>query len=271
MWQDGITSHAPLDGTTVQHERAYHSDANDAPGHQTKDVNARFCNGIRSGMELTPQNMSRGERYKLLTGIILPRPIAFVSTVSADGHVNLAPYSFFTGAGADPMALVFCPTTRDDGSDKDTLRNLLPPDKGGTGTFVVNAAVVRHAREINAAAANLPPDASEFELCGLTPTPSVVVAPPRVLEAPVAFECRTLQVVRLAPGVPTSGVVVIGEVVHITIDDALVDANYRVNGEALDPLARLAGGQFARVGERFSLPRGASAMQAPLPPKPRED
>lgn len=216
-------------------------------------------------MEIDPASLTAGERYNLLTGVVIPRPIAFVSTVSPDGRTNLAPYSFFTGAGAAPMALVFCPTTRDDGGDKDTLRNLLPPEEGGVGEFVVNAAVIEHAREINAAAANLPADESEFDLTGLTPLPSALVRPPRVAEAPVSFECRTIRVVRLAPGVPTSGVVVIGEVVHIWIDEALVGERMHVDPLLLAPLARLAGGAYTRLHDTFSMARGVEALAAELP------
>ncbi|MFT6145877.1 MAG: flavin reductase (DIM6/NTAB) family NADH-FMN oxidoreductase RutF [Myxococcota bacterium] len=216
-------------------------------------------------MQLDPKQLSRGERYKLLTGVIIPRPIAFVSTLSPDGVPNLAPYSFFSGAGADPMALMFCPTTKDDGTDKDTLRNLLPEAEGGLGEFVVNASVLDHAREVNAAAANLPADVSEFSLTGLTPAKSAVVRPPRVAECPVSFECRTLQVIRLAPGVPTSGVVVIGEVVHVWVDDALVGERMHIDAERLAPLARLAGGLYSRITETFKVPRGEDALTAELP------
>lgn len=216
-------------------------------------------------MQLDPQQLTTGERYKLLTGVIIPRPIAFVSTLSPSGVANLAPYSFFTGAGADPMALMFCPTTKDDGSDKDTLRNLLLPHEGGRGEFVVNASVVDHARQINVASANLPADESEFALTGLTPAKSAVVAPPRLAECPVSFECKTLQVIRLAPGVPTSGVVVIGEVVHVWIDDELVNDSMHVDPDKLAPLARLAGGLYSRVTDTFSIPRGKAALKAELP------
>lgn len=163
------------------------------------------------------------------------------------------------------MALTFCPTTRNDGTDKDTLRNLLPPEEGGLGEFVVNASVIDHAREINAAAANLGPEESEFELCGLTPAASTVVRPPRVAEAPVSFECRTTHVIRLAPGVPASGVLVVGEIVHVHIHDELVGERMHIDPEALAPLARLAGGAFSRVTETFTMPRGAEALDATVP------
>lgn len=220
-------------------------------------------------MDVDPAQLTTDERYRLLTGAIVPRPIAFVSTVSPQGATNLAPYSFFSGAGADPMALVFCPTTRPDGSDKDTLRNLLPREEGGVGEFVVNVSSLALARPINAAAANLPADESEFALTGLTPAPCSVVQAPRVLEAPISFECRTVSVVRLAPGVPASGVVVVGEVVHVWVRDELVDDGFRVDIEALAPLARLAGGWFAGVQDPFSLPRGVAAMTAPVHRKPK--
>jgi len=211
-------------------------------------------------MQVDPRTLSRGERYNLLTGVIIPRPIAWVSTLAPSGVTNVAPYSFFTGAGADPMALMFCPTVRDDGSDKDTLRNLLPPAEGGLGEFVVNASVQQYAPHISATAANLPPEESEFDAVGLTPADCAVVRPPRVAESPVSFECKTLHVIRLAPGVPTSGIVVIGEVVHAWVDDDIVGERMHIDARKLDPLGRLAGGLYTGLGETFSMVRGLKAL-----------
>ncbi|MGB5658428.1 MAG: flavin reductase, partial [Thermoanaerobaculia bacterium] len=123
-------------------------------------------------MELEPESLEVRDRYKLLIGSIVPRPIAFVSTVSPAGALNLAPYSFFTAVGSNPMTLLFCPAAKADGADKDTLRNCLPPEEGGVGQFVVNVATEAYAREVAAAGEMLPYGDSEFDLTGLTPLPS---------------------------------------------------------------------------------------------------
>src|SRR5215468_11478699 len=119
-------------------------------------------------MELDPAAISPADRYKLLIGCIVPRPIAFVSTVSSDGRHNLAPFSFFNGVGSDPMTLLFCPANKPDGSPKDSLRNAQPPADGGLGEFVVNVATEAYERKMAAAAEPLPYGESEFELVGLT-------------------------------------------------------------------------------------------------------
>ena len=181
-------------------------------------------------MEFDVARLSVAERYKLLIGGIVPRPIALVSTVSADGDPNVAPFSFFNGIGSDPMTMLFCPGNKDDGSEKDTLRNAKPTEEGGTGEFVVNLAVETYARKVAAAAEPLDYGESEFGLTGLTPSSSTVVAAPRVAESPLCFECRTIQVVRTNPGRPGAGNIVIGRVVHVFVRDDLV--NDRMHVEA---------------------------------------
>ncbi len=216
-------------------------------------------------MELSPDDLPVRDRYKLLIGCIVPRPIAFVSTVAPDGRVNLAPFSFFNGIGSDPMTLLFCPANRADGGEKDTLRNCKPADEGGTGEFVVNAAVEGYAREVAAAAEPLDYGESEFELTGLEQAASSVVRPPRVARAPWSFECRTLQIVRLNPGVPAGGNVVIGRVVHVHVDDALIDARLHVDPARLAAIGRMGGFGYCTTRERFDLPAGREALRLPPP------
>lgn len=211
-------------------------------------------------MELDPARLGVAERYKLLIGCIVPRPIAFVSTVSPRGVANLAPFSFYNGVGFDPMTVVVCPANRPDGGDKDTMRNLLPEDEGGTGVFVVNAASSAYARQVAAAGDPLPYEESEFDLVGLTPAPSTVVSAPRVAEAPYAFECRTLQVVRTAPGRPGAGNVVVGEVVAIHLDDDLVDDRMRVDPVRLAALGRMGGRGYVHARVDLRLPPDRRAL-----------
>lgn len=211
-------------------------------------------------MELDPRKLTNSERYKLLADTVTPRPIAMVSSMSVDGAHNLAPFSWFNAVGTDPMALVFCPGGRSSGEDKDTLRNVLPVDEGGLGEFVINAAVESYARAVAAASESLEYGDSEFELTGLTPAPSAVVKPPRIAESPVAFECTTLQIIRLNPGVPGGGNLVIGEVVHIWIDESIIDERLRVDPRRYKTIGRLGGTEYATTRQIFSMPRGREAL-----------
>jgi len=213
-------------------------------------------------MEFQADSLSVHERYKLLTGCILPRPIALVSTVSPDGRTNLAPFSFFAGVGSNPMTLLFCPANTPEGKEKDSLRNAAPAAEGGTGQFVVNLAVAAYIEKVAAAAEPLPHGESEFDLTGLTPTPSKVVKPPRVAESPACFECETLQVVRTNPGQPAGGNIVLGRVLHVFVRDDLVDEGMHVDEEGLGIVGRLSGISYCIPGDRFSLPPGRAAFDA---------
>lgn len=217
-------------------------------------------------MDLDPDALAPRERYRLLIGCIVPRPIAFVSTLSPDGRPNLAPFSFFNGVGADPLTVLFCPANRPDGGEKDTLRNCKPVEEGGTGEFVVNAAVEGYAREIAASAEELPYGESEFELVGLEPAPSVRVRPPRVARAPWTFERRTVQVVRTNPGRPAGGNIVIGRVVHIHFDPALVDERLHVDPAVLAAVGRMGGLGYCLTRQRYDLAPGRVALQRHDPP-----
>lgn len=215
--------------------------------------------------ELDPAELSTAERYKLLIGCVTPRPIAFVSSISPDGRVNLAPFSFFNAAGADPMTLLFCPVTTREGGEKDTLRNVVLPEEGGVGQFVVNVAVEAYARQVAATAADLPYGDSELDMAGFTAAPSRRVRPPRVQESPVSFECETSHVVRLAPGVPASGTVVMGRVVHVWLRQDLVNDRLHVDPDRLLTIGRMGGAAYSRTRDRFDMPRGEEALRAEPP------
>jgi flavin reductase (DIM6/NTAB) family NADH-FMN oxidoreductase RutF len=141
-----------------------------------------------------PASSSIHDIEKLLVGVILPRPIAFVSTISLDGVANLAPFSFFTAVCPRPPVICFCNSIRPrDGAKKDTLRNV-----EATGEFVVNVVSEDFVAQMVACSGDYPPDVSEFDISGLTPIASDLVKPPRVKESRVQMECRLLQVVTVS-------------------------------------------------------------------------
>jgi flavin reductase (DIM6/NTAB) family NADH-FMN oxidoreductase RutF len=211
-------------------------------------------------MQFDPAALAQKDRYKFLIGGVLPRPIAAVSTLSEDGVANLAAFSFFNAVGSRPMTLQFCPANRADGSEKDSLRNAKPRSEGGRGEFVVNVAPWTLRRKIAATAEELPPHLSEFDLTGLTPAPSVRVAAPRLLESPLSFECRTLQVLRLARGEPGGANLVLGEVVWIHADDAVIDTRLHLDAARLDLIGRMGGSSYVCTRDRFELAFGRAAL-----------
>lgn len=215
-------------------------------------------------MELDPASISQADRYKLLIGCIVPRPIAVVSTISPDGRLNLAPFSFFTGVGSDPLMLLFCPANKPDGTEKDSLRNAAPKSEGGTGEFVVSAATEDYARQMAACAEPLDYGQSEFDLAGLHPAPSVKVRPPRLLESPLAFECVTHQIIRTNPGAPAGGNIVIGRVVHVHIRDGLTSGRLHTDPERLKAIGRMGGMGYVKTADpsqRFDMPAGRGALE----------
>jgi flavin reductase (DIM6/NTAB) family NADH-FMN oxidoreductase RutF len=211
-------------------------------------------------MRIKPEELQAHQRYRLMIGSIVPRPIALVSTLSVDDRLNLAPFSFFTGIGAEPMTVAFCPANAPDGGEKDTLRNCKPVAEGGTGEFVVNVAIEAYRREVSAASEPLPYGESEFELTGLATAPSAVVRPPRVAASPVAYECCTRQVIRLAEGVPGGANLVVGEVVQVHIEDNLVNERFEIDADRLTAIGRMGGIEYCRTRDRFTMPRGRAAL-----------
>lgn len=209
-----------------------------------------------SMLTFDPAERQPQEIYKLMTGIIVPRPIALVSTVSRDGVVNLAPFSFFCGVGAVPPTVLFCPALRDgsgEGGDapemrKDTLRNVEE-----TGEFVINVVSEAIAAAANATSAEVAFDVDEFALSGLTATPSQVVRPPRVAESPAQMECKLLQVIYTSRA-PRGGVIVLGEVVRFHLREGLCD-EFRVDPAGLDAVGRMAGNTWVRTRDRIELIR----------------
>jgi flavin reductase (DIM6/NTAB) family NADH-FMN oxidoreductase RutF len=195
-------------------------------------------------MQIDPSLHSKAEAYKLLTNLVVPRPIAWVTSQSRDGAVNLAPFSFFNAVGADPAYLVVSVGRRDDGSPKDTARNIID-----SGEFVVNLVTEDLLEAMNVSAVDFPPDESEIAPAGLHAAPSVRIAAPRLAEAKVSFECRLAQSVALG-----ANTLFIGEVVMFHVADALVGERLRIKDFA--PLGRMGSPSvYCRTTDRIDLPR----------------
>lgn len=208
-------------------------------------------------MEISPSALPWKSLYKLMTGSIVPRAIGWVSTVDAAGEPNLAPFSFFTAAGANPPHVLFCPMIRDtDGQPKDTLHNVR-----ATGEFVVNIVTEALAAQMNITSTEFPAEVNEFAAAGLTPIASVVVRPPRVAESPIHYECRLVQIVDLGHETGAASVV-IGQVVHMHVDDALLIGGDKIDIAQLQPIGRLAGNSYSRVAPAmFDLVRPPSQIR----------
>lgn len=204
-------------------------------------------------MTIDPESEAPANIYKLMIGAVVPRPIAFVSSISADGVLNLAPFSFFTCISANPPVICFSPMIRaSDGRRKDTLNNI-----EATGEYVVNIVSEDFARQMNLCSAEFPPEVDEFAVSGLTPLASDLVRPPRVRESRIHMECRLLQVVHVSPK-PLGGSLVIGEVLRFHVADELLE-NFRIDPDGLRAIGRMAGSTYARTTDRFELPRPVAA------------
>ncbi len=207
-------------------------------------------------MEINPTNLPWNSIYKIMIGAIVPRPIGWVSTIDTQGKPNLAPFSFFNAVCANPPHVLFCPTVRStDGSPKDTLRNVR-----ATGEFVVNIVTEKLAEAMNVTSTEFPAQVDEFAAAQLTPAPAASVRPPRVAESPIHFECQLHQIVEIGSG-PGSGSVVIGRVVHLHVDDALLLGGDKIDLRRLQPIGRLAGSGYCRVTDLFEMTRPASQIK----------
>jgi flavin reductase (DIM6/NTAB) family NADH-FMN oxidoreductase RutF len=195
---------------------------------------------------IDPRSVDANTCYKILVNVVIPRPIAFVSTISTAGVLNVAPFSFFNAFCGDPPIVGFSPNNN---PPKDTLVNAR-----ATGEFVVNIVTEEIAEQMNLTAKRYPPDVNEFEISGLTPAPSTIVRPPRVLESPVNLECRLTQIVDLSSR-PEGNSLVLGEVVCFHVDDAIIDARYRIDSEKLHALGRLGGTGYAKTRDRLHMTR----------------
>jgi len=198
---------------------------------------------------LDPAHIAPDDIYKLMIGAIVPRPIAFVSTVDEGGIRNLAPFSYFTGCSTNPPVVCFCAAVRSGPRPhKDTLENIQV-----TGEFVVNVVSEEIAEQMNRCSAEVLPEVDEFELSGLTALDSDVVRPPRVAESKVQMECRLRQIVVVSEK-PGGGSLVLGDVLRFHIEESLLDG-YKIDPEKLKAIGRMGGPTYTRTRDRFKMQR----------------
>ena len=201
-------------------------------------------------MKVDPSKISFNDTHKLMIGSIVPRPIAFVSTVSKQGTHNIAPFSYFNGVCSKPPTIMFAPARRGwDGNEKDTLANIRDSNQ-----FVVNIVSESFAEQMVKCSTDFDSDVDEFEISGLNAKSSDKVKPPRLLESKVSFECELNQIVEIGKGDAGSGFVVIGTIVLFHIDDDVYKDGH-ILLDKLEPLGRLAGNKYTRPKDILEISR----------------
>lgn len=217
-------------------------------------------------MQIDPAALTQQQLYKILVGSVVPRPIAWVSTLNAAGQRNLAPFSFFNVVCPQPPTLSIATQIRGtDGLEKDTAYNIR-----ATGEFVVNIVTEATLSAMNITSTEFAPEVDEFAAARLTPAPSIMVKPPRVLESPIQFECKLNQIVMIQNGpnnAPGGGSLILGTIVYIHVSDEVLLDNYKIDARALHPVGRLAGAEYCHVTDLFALERpGPLAPSTVTPP-----
>jgi flavin reductase (DIM6/NTAB) family NADH-FMN oxidoreductase RutF len=199
-------------------------------------------------MHIDPKGQSFQDNHKLMIGSIVPRPIAFVSTKSTNGILNLAPFSYFNGVCSKPPTIMFAPARRGyDGLTKDTLNNIRD-----TKEFVVNLVSEEIVEPMVACATDYDKEIDEFKISKLTPVDSHKISSPRVKESKVSYECELHTIVEIGKAEPGAGFVVIGTIVMFHIEDD-VYKDGRIDLKALNPIGRLAGNSYTRVFDTFKV------------------
>ena len=201
-------------------------------------------------MKVDPSEISFSDAHKLMIGSIVPRPIAFVSTISKQGAHNIAPFSYFNGVCSKPPTIMFAPARRGwDGKEKDTLKNIRDSNE-----FVVNIVSESFAEQMVMCSTDFDSNVDEFENSGLHAKSSDKVKPPRLLESKISFECELNQIVEIGKGNAGSGFVVIGTIVLFHIDDDVYKDGH-ILLDKLEPLGRLAGNKYTRPKDILEISR----------------
>ncbi|MBN3962131.1 flavin reductase family protein [Nostoc sp. NMS8] len=199
-------------------------------------------------MIIDPSQNDPRNTYQLLVGSVVPRPIAWVSTIASDGTPNVAPFSFFMGVTANPPTLAISTGLRH-GVKKDTLLNVEQ-----SGELVVNIVVEELGEQMNATSGDFPPDVDEFQVAGLTPAPSKLVRPPRVAESPINIECVLKQVVYVGNEGSQSGLIIAEAVLWHVRDDLLTPQN-TIDAAKLHAIGRLSGNWYTRTQDLYEITR----------------
>ncbi|SNZ06729.1 NADH-FMN oxidoreductase RutF, flavin reductase (DIM6/NTAB) family [Persephonella hydrogeniphila] len=188
-------------------------------------------------MEINVKKLEPKQIYKLMTSIIVPRPIAWISTVSKKGVYNLAPFSYFGGISSEPPLIMVSIGSKSPGEKKDTWKNIEE-----TGEFVINMVTKEVLAEMNITALPFEEEVDEFEKAGLTPVPSTVVKPPRVKESPVSVECRRYEIIEIGK----MGVV-LGEILNVHVRDDILNEKGYVDTTKLEIVGRLGGANYCLI------------------------
>ena len=199
-------------------------------------------------MKINPENLDKRELHELFMSAILPRPIAFVSTIGDDGVFNAAPFSCVAPIGLKPALVCFNIGRKRNGLKKDTLKNI-----ESCKEFVINVVDEALAEPMNQAAAEYPPDVDEFKEAGLTPRKSQLVKPPMIAESPVNMECRLKQILEFGEA-PSGSHVIIGEVLLVHVKDELW-TGIDIDVTKLRPIGRLGGQLYCRTTDVFEMKR----------------
>ena len=203
-------------------------------------------------MQLDPQTLEPISVYKLLISSVVPRPIAWVSSVDAYGVRNLAPFSYFMAITDEPPTIAFSCSARETGK-KDTLRNV-----EATGEFVVNITDDDRAEAMNLSSGDYPPEVDEFTVTKLTAAPSVLVKAPRVAEAPINMECKVVQILPVGK----KANLVLGQIVQWHVRDDVYDAaTGRLDMHRLRPVGRLCGNLYSHIHQIFEMKRPSASYR----------
>jgi len=200
-------------------------------------------------MQFDPIEIDQSAIYKLLTGSVIPRPIGWISTIDKNGINNLAPFSYFNAVGEDPPHVMFS-TVRSNDSNKDTLNNVL-----ANGQFVVNMVTEDLVEQMNNTSQAVAADVDEFQMAELTPIDSIKIKPKRVKESKITFECEMVHHYFLENHKNGGACIVIGKIVMMHFDDSVLLDNYKINLKNYKPVSRLAGSNYSKIGEIFSVKR----------------
>jgi flavin reductase (DIM6/NTAB) family NADH-FMN oxidoreductase RutF len=196
---------------------------------------------------IDPNKLSRRERYQLMIGCIIPRPIALVTSIGNDGIVNAAPFSYFNGVSSSPPLLSISVGSRR-GNMKDTAKNIRQ-----SGEFVVNSVSRAMAGKMNIAATDFPPEISEIEKAGFATIPSECIKPPRIAEAPIQMECKVYRIIEIGEGVND---LILGKILRLHLGNSvIIEDDYRIDPYSIDLIGRLGGSRYCTTESVFEMIR----------------